>query len=587
MRQLRIFGDLTVQVGIILISVAALLSLMRDGFHIFVHESFAWLIGVTQAFFGTLFEQPTAAKIVDLAGAALRRVFAVVGVEANFSPDPHWVYIFILLAVALGGYAHTLRNFKTQPAFSAFRYGNAVICAFVGGMLAGSAPLAHPGMFAWPIAALLAFIGLNAIWRASFDGKPGQRRMAARAALLSLSAAVLTARIAFDLEPEGGVVHPHSSPGLILLALITAGFGGWFMRFGLGATRTDETGQRLGTQVLAVFGVAAMVIVASQATFWMGRASGGTNVPSAGSVFQDCADCPDMVAIQAGRFLMGTTVEEAELLKSAELWKPARHTQEMPSDERETTSFALARTEVTVAQFKAFMDATGYKPAGWCWGLRDGGLDFYADVTWDAPGFAQEPDHPVVCVNWLDAQAYVRWLSLRTGETYRLPTEAEWEYAARAGSRSVHAINENTQADCMLRNAADVSAKQNFPDWNTFNCDDGAAFTAPVGSYAPNGFGLFDMTGNVWEWVEDCYGPLQAADMDGDAQQPDCSNRVIRGGSWNYGPGEVREATRDIHAPSTRGSGLGFRVARELALPTPEIAYSEGAGPGPGAASSP
>jgi formylglycine-generating enzyme required for sulfatase activity len=587
LRQLRIFGDLTVQVGIILISVAALLSLMRDGFHIYVHDSFAWLITAKQAAFEALLDQPVVSATVELAAAILRRVFALLGVEVNFSPDSHWIYVFILLAVALGGYAHTLRNFKTQPAVSVFRYGNAIICAFVGGLLAGSAPLAHPGMFAWPIASLLAFIGLNAIWWASFGRKPDQRQVAARAALLTICAAILTARIAFELEPEGGVIHPHSSPGLILLALLAAGFGGWFMRFGLGATRADEMGQRLGTQVLAVFGVAAMVIVASQATFWMGRATDGTNVPSAGAVFQDCADCPDMVAIQAGRFLMGTTVEEAELLKSAELWKPARHTQEMPSAERETTSFALARTEVTVAQFKAFMDATGYKPAGWCWGLRDGSLDFSADVTWDAPGFAQEPDHPVVCVNWLDAQAYVRWLSLRTGETYRLPTEAEWEYAARAGSRSVHALSENAQADCLLRNAADVSAKQNFPDWNTFNCDDGAAFTAPVGSYAPNGFGLFDMTGNVWEWVEDCYGPLRTADLDGDTQQLDCSNRVIRGGSWNYGPGEVREATRDVHAPATRGSGLGFRVARELALPSPEIAYSEGAGPGPGAASSP
>lgn len=585
MRQLRVFGDLTVQAGIILISVAALLSLMRDGFHIFVHESFAWLIGVKQAFFGTLLEQPAVSKTIDLAAAALGRVFSVMGVEANFSPEFHWIYIFILLAVALCGYAHTLRNFKTYPAISAFRYGSAIVCAFFGGLLAGSASLAHPGMFAWPIASVLAFIGLNAIWRASFDRKPGRRRAAARAAFLSLSAAVLTARIAFDLEPESGAGHPHSSPGLILLALIAAGLGGWLMRFGLGATRPDETGQRLGTQVLAVFGIAAMVIVASQATFWMGRAPGGANVPSAGAVFQDCADCPDMVAIQAGRILMGTTAEEAELLKSAKLWKPARHTQEMPSDERETTSFALARTEVTVAQFRAFMDATGYNPAGWCWGLRDGSLDFHADVTWDAPGFSQAPDHPVVCVNWFDAQAYVRWLSLRTGETYRLPTEAEWEYAARAGSRSVRAVSENTQADCTLKNAADVSTRQNFPDWNTFNCDDGAAFTAPVGSYAPNGFGLFDMTGNVWEWVQDCYGPLQAGDDK--AHQPDCSNRVIRGGSWNYGPGEVHEATRDVHAPSTRGSGLGFRVARELNLPSPEIAYSDGSGPGPGAAASP
>ncbi len=568
MRQLKVFGDLTVQAGIILISVAALLALMRDGFHIFVHDSFVWLIGLAQVSLSTLLDLPAVSATVELAAAVLRRVFAILGVETNPSPQPHWAYVFILLAIALGGYAHTLRNFTARPAASVFHYGNAIVCAFVGAVLAGSAPLAHPGMFAWPVASLLAFFGLNAVWQATFDREMNRRRAAARSAFLFLAAAALTARIAFDLEPEGSASHPHSSPGLIMLALLAAGFGGWFMRFGLGADPSDETGQRLGTQVLAVLSVAAMVTVVSQATFRMGHSGTPDDARSAGAVFQDCTDCPDMVAIQAGRFLMGTTPEEAEQLKAAHIWKATRHTQEMPAFEQETSSFALAQTEVTIAQFRTFMDATGYRPAGWCWGLREGKLDFHADASWNAPGFPQQADHPIVCVNWLDAQAYVRWLSLRTGKTYRLPTEVEWEYAARAGLRTTLSPSANKEKGCASRNAADSSAKRVFSDWDTFDCNDGAAFTAPAGSYEPNGFGLFDMQGNVWEWVQDCYGPLQAESNGSEARQLDCANRVIRGGSWNYGPGEVSAAARDVHNPSTRGSGLGFRVARELALPS-------------------
>ena len=569
---LRFSGGLAIQVVTILIAAATLLSLVRDSFHIFVHDRLVWLVAMKQALFDVLFEQPGVSQVVELVAKVFGRVFTLLGVDTNLSPQPHWTYIFVLLAMAFLGYAHAHRDFSARPAASAFRYGNALVCAFLGGVLAGSAPLAHPGMFAWPVASMLAFFGLNAVWQAALDDGPGRRRLAAYAALLYFAAGGLITFVGFHLEPAGGATHPHGSPGLVMLALLALGLAAWAARYGLRAVSSaapfKDRGRRLGVQVLTVFGVTAVMVVTGQAAFGMAQGEGAEFAPSPGEVFRDCSDCPDMVAIQAGRFLIGTSPEEAERLEAVQLWNAARHTDELPAQERETPSFVLSRTEVTIRQYEAFMRATGYRPAAGCWGLQEGAMDVHQELSWSDPGFLQGPDHPVVCVNWLDAQAYARWLGIRTGEAYRLPTEAEWEYAARAGTQTAYTWGEDPRVGCAFANAADVSAKRAFPEWKTFECDDGATHTAPAGSYAPNGFGLFDMTGNVWEWVQDCYDPHGVETDGADAQKQTCADRVIRGGSWNYGPDELRAANRDAHRPGTRGSGLGFRVARELVRPS-------------------
>jgi formylglycine-generating enzyme required for sulfatase activity len=167
----------------------------------------------------------------------------------------------------------------------------------------------------------------------------------------------------------------------------------------------------------------------------------------------------------------------------------------------------------------------------------------------------QTNNDPAVCVSWYDAKAYVDWLSRRTGKSYRLLTETEWEYTARAGTRTARWWGDDPAKGCDAANVADLSAKDRFTDWEVANCRDGALFTSPVGSYRANGFGLYDMLGNVWQWVEDC-----APDGRSEAT---CSQRTMRGGSWHSNPRYVRSAVRRVDAAESGYAAYGIRVARD------------------------
>ncbi|MET0070049.1 MAG: SUMF1/EgtB/PvdO family nonheme iron enzyme [Candidatus Thiodiazotropha sp.] len=237
---------------------------------------------------------------------------------------------------------------------------------------------------------------------------------------------------------------------------------------------------------------------------------------------------PEMVLIPEGEFFMGSESE-----KDGDSYE-----EEQPQHRVAIKPFYLGKHEVTFAEFAAFANAANRELP-------------------DDEGWGRE-QRPVINVSWEDAVAYAEWLSQQTGKRYRLPTEAEWEYAARAGSTTKYSWGDEIGQDGKVWANCDGCGSQ----W------DGEQ-TAPVGSFASNGFGLYDMSGNVWEWVQDCWhGDYQGAPPDGSAwlesDKGDCGRRVIRGGSWSYGPRYIRSAGRDRGYPVGRNDDLGFRLAQDL-----------------------
>ena len=232
------------------------------------------------------------------------------------------------------------------------------------------------------------------------------------------------------------------------------------------------------------------------------------------------------------------------------------------------TTFALGKTEVTRGQFAAFVKNSKYDAGDSCWTLEDGRFKERSSRSWINPGFPQDDKHPVTCINWDDAQAYARWLSKKTGKKYRLPTEAEWEYAARGNTGNTQYLESTPDNACSYANVADMTAQEQIHganSWSTHNCTDGFPYTSPVGSFKANAFKLSDMVGNVWEWTEDTYhSSYKDAPTDGSAWQGNNEKRVFRGGSWNNGPRNVRVAKRGSDIPANRFSNFGFRIARTL-----------------------
>jgi formylglycine-generating enzyme required for sulfatase activity len=279
-----------------------------------------------------------------------------------------------------------------------------------------------------------------------------------------------------------------------------------------------------------------------------------------GAIFSDCEGCPEMVVIAAGSFTMGTPEGAAERLERE---GPQRTvTFEKP--------FALGRFELTVGQFRSFVLDTGYQPTPGCRIWNDMWTDS-PDHGWQAPGqpALDRDDHPVVCVSWLDAQEYLRWLGEKTGRTYRLPSESEWEYGARAGTTTARFWGEAWNEGCEHANLYDIAGRKAYPyfDWTHAACNDHHAELAPVGSFEPNAFGLHDMIGNVWEWTEDCYtASYEGAPTDGRpwVWEGGCERRSIRGGSWITTPARNRVAYRGRDPVDRRANYFGFRAARDL-----------------------
>ena len=254
---------------------------------------------------------------------------------------------------------------------------------------------------------------------------------------------------------------------------------------------------------------------------------------------------------------------------------------ERPVHDVTVRAFALGRHEVTIGEFRRFVAATGYltdaeRSVGHegCYGRQapngspwDTGRGWIRGFTWQAPGYSVTDRHPVACVSWNDAQEYLRWLSRSTGRRYRLPSEAEWEYAARAGSQHIYPWGDEPDAGCTHANGRDLTPWPDGGVWDTrMNCNDGHFWPAPVGSFAANRFGLHEMIGNISEWTEDCrHDDYIGAPTDGSAWREggDCSQRVVRGGTFVYGPPGLRSANRTWNEPTYRVWYQGFRVVEE------------------------
>lgn len=302
-------------------------------------------------------------------------------------------------------------------------------------------------------------------------------------------------------------------------------------------------------------------------------------------VIRDCDSCPQMVVVPAGSFVMGSTAEERAREKVPKPPKVPFDFARFEQPQHEVTfrkPFAIGRYEVSRGEYARFVAETSHPtgPSCWAWDARSGNFAEMAGwlvqqgKSWKDPGFPQTDDHPVVCVDFADAKAFAGWLSKKTGQTYRLPTEAEWEYAARAGTTTTRPWGNDIDASCKFANVADDSLAavhprpQNYADFTPFKCDDGIVFTAPVASFVPNAFGVYNMLGNAAEWIDDCFHEsYEGAPSDGSAWRDNACRLgvVVRGGSWFSFPWTVRSAHR-VRGENlqTRYGATGFRLVRDI-----------------------
>ncbi|OTS42776.1 formylglycine-generating sulfatase enzyme [Acinetobacter pittii] len=295
------------------------------------------------------------------------------------------------------------------------------------------------------------------------------------------------------------------------------------------------------------------------------------------SKFKDCSDsfCPEMTVIPAGSFLMGGNINEQEQQNVPAQSRPYELPQHLVQVEK---PFAMSTYETTIAEFQAFQKETGWEVEG-CrnWETRNGVFNMWYrdDLNPNNSGMNQTPQDPVVCVRREDGRDFAKWLSKKTGQTYRLPTEVEWEYAARAGTTTAYYWGDDLNLDqaCKYANVLDPSTAAALPQtsgWSLFKCTDGYAFTSPVGKFLPNNFGLYDMSANAREWVDDCWHSNyeNAPSVNrrwGEENNGQCNFPVLRGGAWIYNTYNVRTAYRNAYVTSQARSIMwGFRLVREI-----------------------
>jgi len=287
--------------------------------------------------------------------------------------------------------------------------------------------------------------------------------------------------------------------------------------------------------------------------------------PSAAS--EKVADALRFCRIPAGEFLMGseyTAEENAAKFGGGADWYPDEFPRHRVHISR---AFDLAATHVTRGQFRAFVDATGFRTDAEVQGSAEAynGIKFAKTpgLSWQNAGFEQTDQHPAVMVSWADAAAYCTWLGQTTGITHRLPTEAEWEYAYRLGALGAYTWGDGVNAGAGWANAADATARSVYPTWTTFDWFDGFVYTAPAATFLPSRIGLYDMSGNAWQWCSDWHAPYDAAEVIDPVGPVEGTKKILRGGSWFGAPPSYRAAWRSKIKPTYRGHNAGFRVLRE------------------------
>jgi formylglycine-generating enzyme len=314
--------------------------------------------------------------------------------------------------------------------------------------------------------------------------------------------------------------------------------------------------------------VTATVALAGCSAGYALRPWGNSGYPVAvGASFSDQPYAPELVVIPPGSFMMGSTEEETT--------REGRRA-DTAAFERPThmvvlsRALAVGRFLVTRREYGIFVAATNRPAPNGC-NVLDGKWQFEAHRSFADTAYPQTDLDPATCVDLEDTAAYAAWLSRRTGHAYRLLHEAEWEYAARAGTQTSRWWGGDRTEICRHANGADQSYDRTYPGDAHVNtgCDDRFVQSNPTNAFSPNPFGLYDMIGNVWEWIGDCFAPTYAA-APSDASAPitngDCTRRVIRGGSWHNYPDALRSAARFWLPPDMRSSSVGFRLAR---LPDP------------------
>jgi len=304
-------------------------------------------------------------------------------------------------------------------------------------------------------------------------------------------------------------------------------------------TLTDEDGQNYsakGSNIFKNMPVGRYELSAKQDGYKIGKASivlSADQVASKELVLQKGADVGgDFVFVQGGTFSMGSNENENE----------------KPIHSVTVSDFYIGKYEVTVGDFKEFVNASGYRTEA---ETGDGAYIYTtkwekkSDVNWKNPYFSQTDKDPVTCVSWNDAQAYIKWLNTKTGKKYRLPTEAEWEYAARGG---------------VSTSSTTYSGSNNIDEVAWYYKNSGSK-TRPIGQKQANKFGIYDMSGNVWEWCSDWYGSYSSSSQTNPQGAAEGSYRVYRGGSWYYNASYCRVAYRNDYAPVIRSFIIGFRLA--------------------------
>jgi sulfatase modifying factor 1 len=322
---------------------------------------------------------------------------------------------------------------------------------------------------------------------------------------------------------------------------------------------------------LAVFRLLAALFVLNACTTSTQEET--TNAVLATQSGSDCANCPVMVELPAGSFLMGTA--QADRLIDPRTGKPAKN----DGPQHRVTidqSFAIGKYEVSGWEFGHFVSATGYQPAGPCMEFSPAeSFSISNEFDWYETGYPQTNSAPVTCVSFFDAQAYANWLSTITGRNYRLPSEAEWEYAARAGTTTPYYWGDDAALSCNYANvrsagADTISKRQAESDLkNGFPCAEDFPHSSPVGSFAPNAFGLHDMQGNAWEWVSDCnHKNYEGAPADSSAwmDAKGCQFGVIRSGSFLNLVERSSTTVRAGRPREGRATNMGFRVVRAQTL---------------------